>query len=198
MEKGTEDTSEHMIPVIDLRAAPGERQSWGKPAAIVYIWAIVEYLILTNPIQISSILRVRVLRLFGAKIGDDVIFRPRTRVKFPWKLEIGDRSWIGEGVWIHNQDYVVVGHDVVISQDTFITTGSHAVRKNMALVTRPIHIEAGVWVTSKSVILGGVRLGRNCVVKVGSVVGPNVTIPSNRIVGFSGALKDFGDRFRQE
>jgi putative colanic acid biosynthesis acetyltransferase WcaF len=167
------------IPVIDLSRAPGERAAWGRPALVVYLWAIVELLFVTNPWQISSGLRVRALRLFGAKIGKGVIFRPRTRVKFPWKLRIGDRSWIGEGVWFHNQDHIEVGHDVVISQETFLTTGSHAHRRDMALITRPITIEPGAWVTSRCIVLGGVHIGRSALVTPGTVV--TGTVPANTI-----------------
>ena len=166
------------IPVIDLSKAPGERAAWGRPAWQVYLWAICELIFITNPWQISSSLRVRVLRAFGAEIGRGVVFRPRTRVKFPWKLHIGDRSWIGEGVWFHNQDHVRVGHDVVISQETFLTTGSHAHRRDMALITRPIIIDAGAWVTSRCMILGGSRVGRSSLVRpltvlAGDQVGDN-------------------------
>ncbi|GAA4059421.1 putative colanic acid biosynthesis acetyltransferase [Microbacterium laevaniformans] len=165
------------IPVIDLSKAPGERAAWDQPAWKVYLWAIVELLLVTNAWQISSGLRIRVLRAFGAEIGSGVIFRPRTRVKFPWKLHIGDRSWIGEGAWFHNQDHIHIGHDVVISQETLLTTGSHRHRKDMALVTRPITIESGVWVTSRCVVLGGVTIGRSALIKpltrVDSDVEPN-------------------------
>lgn len=156
--------------VINLALAPGERSSWGRPVIVVYAWALAELIFVSNPIQISSRLRVAVLKFFGAQIGVGVIFRPRTRVKFPWKLKIGDRSWIGEGVWIHNQDQVSIGDDVAISQDTLVTTGSHAHRNDMALITRPIIIENGVWVTSKSIILGGVKIGKSSLVAPLSVV----------------------------
>lgn len=156
--------------VIDLSKAPGERAAWGKPAIIVYLWGAVELLVISNPWQISSALRVGVLRLFGAEIGNGVIFRPRTRVKFPWKLHIGDRSWIGEGVWFHNQDHIYVGHDVVISQETMLTTGSHAYKRDMALITRPIHIEPGAWITSRCLILGGAVVSRNEVIQPMNVV----------------------------
>ncbi len=152
------------IPVIDLSKAPGERAAWDRPAWVVYLWAVCELLFVTNPWQISSRLRIAVLRAFGAKIGSGVVFRPRTRVKFPWKLTIGERSWIGEGVWFHNQDRVVVGRDVVISQETMLTTGSHAHRSNMALITRPIQIEDGVWVTSRCLVLGGAKIGRSALI----------------------------------
>lgn len=167
-------------PVIDLSAAPGERAAWGRPVYIVYLWAIAERLLVTNSWQISSRLRIATLRAFGATIGNGVIFRPRTRVAFPWKLTIGDRAWIGEGVWFHNQAEVSIGHDAVISQETFLTTGSHAHRLNMALITRPIVVEAGAWVTSRCVILGGSSIGRSAVIAPLSVVTGQV-IPAGTI-----------------
>lgn len=152
---------------IDLSRAPGEREAWSRPAWTVYVWAIFERLLVTNSWQVSSRLRVWALRRFGAQIGSGVIFRPRTRVTFPWKLTVGDRSWIGEGVWIHNQDEVRIGDDVVVSQETFISTGSHRHRSDMGLITKPIRIEDGVWVTSRCIVLGGVVIGRNALVKTG-------------------------------
>ena len=158
------------IPVIPLKDAPGERATWGRPAAVVYLWGLCEWLFVTNALQISSRLRVAVLRAFGAKIGTGVIFRPRTRVRFPWKLEIGDNSWIGEGVWIHNQDQVTIGHDVVISQETFITTGSHALRRDMALITKPVVIEPGAWLTARCIVTGGSHIETSAVIAPASVV----------------------------
>ena len=158
------------IPVISLRDAPGEHTAWGRPAIVVYAWGLCEWLFVTNALQVSSRLRVAVLRAFGAKIGSRVIFRPRTRVRFPWKLEVGDDCWIGEGVWIHNQDQVTIGHDVVVSQEAFITTGSHAQRLDMRLLTRPIRIEAGAWITTRCIVLGGSVVGRSALVVPGTVV----------------------------
>lgn len=172
------------ISVIDLSQAPGERAAWDRPTWVVYLWAICELLFVTNPWQVSSALRVRVLRAFGADIGEGVIFRPRTRVKFPWKLRVGARSWIGEGVWFHNQDHIRVGSDVVISQETFLTTGSHAHRRDMALITRPIEIDAGAWITSRCVILGGSRVGRSALIRPLSLV-DGTEIPAGEVWGGS-------------
>lgn len=184
-----------LLPVIDLSQAPGEREAWDRPKFVVYLWGACELLFVTNPWQISSSLRVKVLRLFGAEIGSGVVFRPRTRVKFPWKLKVGDRSWIGEGVWIHNQDIVKIGSDVVISQETFITTGSHAHRQNMALVTKPIAIESGVWITSRCMVLGGSTIGRSSLIKPMSIVAGS--IPENSIAQGNYAIK-IGLRFDDE
>lgn len=168
------------VPVIDLSQAPGEGEAWSRPKWMIYLWSATELVLITNPWQISSGLRTKALRAFGAKIGDGVIIRPRTRIKFPWNLEIGDRSWIGEGVWIHNQDQVTIGHDAVVSQETFITTGSHAHRTDMGLITRPVTIEDGAWVTSRCMILGGCVIGKSSIISPNSVVNENV--PSNIIL----------------
>jgi len=191
-ELNDESSTPDEAPVIDLSKAPGERAAWDRPRIVVYLWAVAELVFVTNAWQISSSLRVRVLRLFGAEIGEGVIYRPRTRVKFPWKLHIGARSWIGEGVWIHNQDHVYIGSDVSISQETMITTGSHAHRTDMALIMRPVTIEDGAWITSRCMILGGVTIGRSALVGPMTVVKQDVE--PNSVIG-QGDVKNLGRRF---
>lgn len=168
------------IPVISLAAAPGAREAWDRSRFQVYLWAVCELLFVSSAWQVSSRLRVAVLRAFGAEIGRGVIMRPRIRVRFPWKLHIGDDSWIGEGVWLHNQDHIYISHDCVISQETMLTTGSHAHRRDMALITRPIVIEPGVWITSRCMVLGGAHLGRSALARPMTVVAGD--IPANTVV----------------
>nr|KHD97600.1 acetyltransferase [Kocuria polaris] len=180
------------VPVIDLSQAPGAGEAWDRPKWVIYAWAAVEQLIIHNPWQVSSGLRVKALRLFGAEVGEGVIIRPRTRIKFPWKLRIGDHAWIGEGVWIHNQDQVTIGHDAVVSQDTFITTGSHAHRKDMGLITRPVTIDGGAWVTSRCVVTGGVTVGRSALVQPLTLV--NRDVEPNAVMG-PPAAESKGQRF---
>lgn len=177
--------------IIPLSSAPGAGTSWGKPKLFVFTWNIFERLFVTNSWQISSGFRRYVLRLFGANIGENVILRPRMRVQFPWKLTIGDNSWIGDGVWIHNQDFVSIGHDVVISQECFITTGSHAHRKDMGLITNPVVIESGTWITSRCMVLGGTHVGESTLVKPMSVISGK--IPPNSIVNRDNQI--IGKRF---
>src|SRR4051794_26433391 len=170
--------------VIDLSAAPGAGESWDAPAWKVYAWGLVEELLVSSSWQVSSRLRRAALVAFGARIGEGVILRPRLRVRFPWKLAIGDRSWIGEDVWLHNQDQLVIGSDAVISQGTFVTTGSHAYRRDMALITKPVLIQDGAWVTARCVVLGGSRIGVSALVTPGTVVSGEV--PDAVIFGQSG------------
>lgn len=175
-----ETDPEQEIPVISLANAPGAGETWDRSRLTVYLWAVCELLFVTNAWQVSSRLRVSVLRAFGAEISEGVVMRPRTRVRFPWKLHIDANCWIGEGVWIHNQDHVYIGHDCVLSQETMLTTGSHAHRRDMALITRPIVLEPGVWLTSRCLVLGGTHIGRSALARPMTVVTGEV--PANAIV----------------
>ena len=155
---------------IDLSKAGNGDFETGRPKWFIGVWLLVEWLLVTNPLQISSRLRVAALRAFGARIGEGVIMRQRVRVKFPWRLAIGDRCWIGEGVWIHNQGQVTIGADTVVSQESYITTGSHDARRTMDLVVKPVVIGNGVWITSRCIVQQGVTIGDNAIVLPGGVV----------------------------
>jgi putative colanic acid biosynthesis acetyltransferase WcaF len=170
--------------VIDLSRAPGAREAWDAPVWKVMLWSAAELLLVSNPWQVSSRLRRAVLVAFGARIGEDVLLRPRLRVRFPWKLSIGDRSWIGEDVWLHNQDQLTIGSDAVVSQGTFVTTGSHAHRRDMGLITSPIVVGDGAWVTARCILLGGSRIGVSALVAPGTVVSGEV--PDGMVFGQPG------------
>lgn len=192
MDTSTTGEQAREVPVIDLSAAPGAASELRASPLLVYAWQLAELLLVSNRLQVSSRLRVAVLRRFGAKIGTGVVFRPRTRVKSPWNLEIGDRCWIGDGVWFHNRDRITVGHDAVISQEAYLTTGAHAFRSDMGLITKPIVIEDGAWITSRCVVLGGSHVGRSALVSPLTVVRGDV--PANTIIS-SPAPVVVGERF---
>ncbi|KQO97540.1 acetyltransferase [Leifsonia sp. Leaf264] len=180
------------VPVIDLSQAPGAVEGLRRSKLVTFSWHLVEYFLVANRLQISSRLRAAALRWYGARIGHGVIMRPGLRVKSPWNLAVGDRCWIGDGVWLHNRDRITIGSDVVISQETYMTTGAHAFRTNMALITKPIVIEDGVWVSSRCVVLGGAHIGRSAVLSPTTVA--KGSIAANTIVS-SPAPVVVGQRF---
>lgn len=155
---------------INLASAGAGNFRRTRSKAIEALWILVEALLVSNPLQVSSRLRAAALRAFGARVGRGVIMRPRMRVKFPWNLEVGDNCWIGEGVWIHNQGQVIIEDNVVLSQESFVTTGSHDIHESMDLVIEPVIVRRGAWVTTRCLVLQGVEIGENAVVSPGSVV----------------------------
>ena len=166
---------------IDLTQAGAGNFKRTRSRALEALWILVEFLLVSNPLQLSSRIRRSVLRLFGARIGANVIMRPRLRVKFPWNLEVGDNCWIGEGVWIHNQGLVMIEDNAIVSQEAFVTTGSHDINESMDLVVKPIIIRQGAWVTTRCIVLQGVEIGQNAILTPGSVA--NKSMPPASIYG---------------
>lgn len=105
-------------------------------------------------------LRPWILRAFGAKIGKRVLIRHRVRVQWPWKLEIGDDCWIGEGAWLMNLEPITIEHDVCISQEALLCTGSHNRWKaTFDFDNGPIHVQRGAWIAARAVVLRGAHIG---------------------------------------
>ncbi|WP_241982222.1 putative colanic acid biosynthesis acetyltransferase [Cryobacterium sp. TMT3-29-2] len=116
-------------------------------------------------------LRVALLRLFGATIGDNVLIRHRVRIHWPWKLVVGDNSWIGEDVWILNLEPVLIGSDVCISQGVMLCTGSHdRTSQTFEFDNAPIVVEDGAWIAARATILRGSRIGHDSVVGATALV----------------------------
>lgn len=110
-------------------------------------------------------LRVMILRVFGAEVGRGVLIRHRVRIHWPWKLTIGDNSWIGEEAWLLNLEPIAIGSDVCISQAVLLCTGSHDARSaTFEFDNGPIRIEDGAWVATRATVLRGVTVGGDAVV----------------------------------
>ena len=90
----------------------------------ICFWYLINNLIIYSFIP-SSKIRVFLLKIFGAKIGSNIIIRPYTNIKYPLNLEIGDNSWIGARVWIDNISKVKIGNNCCISQEVYFCTGNH-------------------------------------------------------------------------
>ncbi len=120
-------------------------------------------------------LRPFVLRRFGARIGTGVLIRQDVRVHWPWKLEVGDHSWIGEGAWLLNLEPITIGHDVCVSQDALLCTGSHDRHSpTFEFDNGPIVLEDEVWVAARATVLRGVTVGAGAVVAAGAIVRADV------------------------
>jgi len=148
--------------------------SWYKPGRGIIVqitWFVVNAAFLQNPLILSSKLKVGLLRLFGAKIGKCVVLKPSINVKYPWNIEIGDYSWIGEKTWLDSLGKIKIGQNVCISQGTYLCTGNHDWNDPaFGLIVKHIIIEDGVWIGAKSVVLPGVTMGNHSIATAGSIV----------------------------
>ena len=134
------------------------------------LWYFCNILFVKCSLQPLSVIKVRLLRLFGAKIGKGVVIKPGVNIKYPWNLSIGDYSWIGENVWIDNLVQVTIGSNVCISQGAMLLCGNHNYKlPTFDLIVKPIVIENGAWVGAKSTVCPGVTMSSHSVLSVGSV-----------------------------
>lgn len=152
--------------------------SWYKPGRsriVQALWLLCGLPVLRCAFLPSSRVRVGLLRLFGARVGTGVVIRSGVRVKYPWKLCVGNNCWIGEDCWIDNLAPVFLGNDVCLSQGAYLCTGNHdRSDPSFGLIVKPISIGDGAWVGAKAVLAPGVSLGEEAIASLGSVVTRNI------------------------
>jgi putative colanic acid biosynthesis acetyltransferase WcaF len=147
----------------------------GRPAWFVQLWWIFDTLFVRPTPQFFYSWRRFVLRLFGAKVGHNVLIRPRVRITYPWKVEIGDHCWIGDNAMLYSIAKITIGQHSVISQNAYLCAGTHDHRDiSFPLVASPITIESECWIAAGAFIGPGVVVGHGAVVGACSVVLSNV------------------------
>lgn len=114
--------------------------------------------------------RAQLLRFFGARIGRGTVWKPGVRVKFPWRLVVGDHCWLGEDVWIDNLAQVKLANHVCVSQGAYLCTGNHDwSRESFDLVAQGINLDEGCWIGAKAVVAPDTHIEEGAVLTAGSV-----------------------------
>lgn len=158
----------------DLSKYTKGNYSVGKNKIVQLLWYMVNHTVFMSAFFVSKGLKRFLLRLFGAKVGKCVVIKPCVNIKFPWRLSVGENSWIGEGVWIDNHDNIIIGKNCCISQGVLLETGSHNYKSlDFKLITAPITIHDGAWICAKSVVLPKTEIGKNVVLSASSVIQGN-------------------------
>src|SRR4051812_41060185 len=129
-----------------FRLPPGFR---GRSALIVVLWQIVQATLFACSPQPLFGWRRFLLRCFGARIGAGVLLRPSVRVTYPWKVEIGDRAWIGDHAELYSLGPIRIGADAVVSQRSYLCAGSHDTSKlDFPISAAPIEMGAEAWIAT--------------------------------------------------
>ncbi len=152
----------------DFAMPPGFR---GKPGWYVQLWWVVQALLFKTSPQFLYGWRRFLLRSFGAKVGKGVILRPSVHTQFPWKVSIGDYSWIGDDVVLYSLGDIRIGNHVVVSQKSYLCTGSHRYDEtDFPIYSVPIVLEDECWLATDVYVGPGVTIGRGTVVGARSSV----------------------------
>lgn len=151
--------------------------NFDKGAGIIKItlWYFVNAMIVRASWNPFMSIKIFLLRLFGARIGKNCIIKNEVRIKFPWKLIIGDNVWLGERCWIDNLDNVTIGSNVCISQDALLITGNHDYTLyNMPYRNAPIVLHDGCWIGARAIVAPGVTVKENAILTLGSIATKNL------------------------
>ena len=152
----------------------------GKNAFVVQLWWIVQGTFFRMSPQFLYGFRNFLLRLFGAKIGKKVIIRPTVRITYPWKVSIGDYSWIGDDVVLYSLGEIEIGKNVVISQKSYICTASHDyLESDFPIFAKKNIIEDECWLATDVFVSPGIIIGEGSV--IGSRSSVYKDIPSNKV-----------------
>lgn len=181
-----------MQPRWDLSRFQGTGYDKGRRGATQALWLLVSGLVFTRW-WCPAGARVRILRAFGARIGDGVNIKPRVRIHWPWLLSVGDHSWLGEGAWILNLVPVRIGSQSIVSQDVLLCTGSHDIGSpSFEFDNAPIVIGDGVWIAARATVLRGVTIGDNAVVGATALVVKDVPAGATVLAPVAGRTDQSG------
>jgi len=138
----------------------------GKSKLYVQLWWIVQATLIGLSPQVFYGWRRFWLRRFGAQIGKKALIRPSVKITYPWKVSIGDFSWIGDDVVLYSLGEIEIGSNTVISQKSYLCTGSHDYTKQ-----------------TFDIFAKKVKVGNSCWLATDVFVAPGITISDGAIVG---------------
>jgi putative colanic acid biosynthesis acetyltransferase WcaF len=156
-------------PGVDL----SRYQKIARPGELIRraLWECVQLPFYPLRPRAMSGLRVALLRMFGAKIGKNVLICGGVRVHVPWNLELGDYAAIGDRVEIYNLAPIRIGAHTTVSQHAYLCASSHDyTRSDFPLYSLPITIGAQAWIASGAFVAPGVTIGEGSVIGARSVV----------------------------
>jgi putative colanic acid biosynthesis acetyltransferase WcaF len=129
-------------------------------------WAL---LYKTSPRPLHS-WRSFLLRLFGAKMGPNCHFYPRSKVWAPWNLICANQVTAGDGVEIYNPAPITLGSHAILSQEAYLCGATHDYDDPaFPLIAYEMNIGPYAWVCARASVAPGVNVGEGAVLGLGSV-----------------------------
>jgi maltose O-acetyltransferase len=109
--------------------------------------------------------------------GEGCVCHWRADLKFPENISLGNHVVIGITVSLGAASPIRLGDRVRLSKDVIIETAGLDFRGHAPPyphISKPVTLDAGVWVGARAIILGGVTIGENAVIAAGSLVTKDV------------------------
>jgi putative colanic acid biosynthesis acetyltransferase WcaF len=133
-------------------------------------WSIVWALLYRPSPRPFHAWRAFLLRCFGATLGPNCHFYPRSRIWAPWNLVCADGASLGDEAEIYNPSPVSMGSHAIVSQQAYICGATHDYNDPaFPLISFPMSVGAYAWVCARASVSPGVNVGEGAVLGLGSV-----------------------------
>ena len=156
----------------------------GKSKIYVQLWWLVQAILIGLSPQVFYGWRRFWLRMFGASIGKKVLVRPSVKITYPWKVSIGDHSWIGDDVVLYSLGEIEIGSNTVIHDYT---------KETFDIFAKKITVGNGCWLATDVFVAPGITIEDGAVIGARSSVFKNI---ETNTINIGSPTKNIGNRIK--
>jgi maltose O-acetyltransferase len=140
---------------------------------------------------LSRMLRAKILRLAGARIGGKSCIKGGTYVSNPSNLKVGSNVMINRNCYLDLQGPLVLGDFVGLGHGTSVITTVHPVVPGMnvgiGMTGKAVTVGDRVWIGANVTVMPGVTIGDDAIISVGTVLMRDVP-PNSVVAGVPGQV----------
>ncbi|WP_263384280.1 LbetaH domain-containing protein [Granulicella arctica] len=119
--------------------------------------------------------RSMLLRRFGATLGPNCHFYPKSKIWAPWNLICDDLVAVADGAEIYNPAPISFGSHAIISQEAYICGATHDFDDPaFPLLAYAMEVGANAWICARASVAPGVNVAEGAVLGLGSVATRNL------------------------
>ena len=155
---------------LDIAANRSARKYSRREQALRVAWTFGRWLVHLSPHPCHA-WRRWVLRVFGAKVGEQARIAASAHIFMPWNVEIGAWAAVGPAVFVYSLGKVRIGERATVSYRSHVCAGSHDFTDpTIPLLKPPVTICDDAWVGTEAFIGPGVTIGAGALVGARAVV----------------------------
>lgn len=114
--------------------------------------------------------RAMLLKAFGAELGPNCKFYPKSKIWAPWNLTCADLVAVGDDVEIYNPAPMHLGSHAIVSQGAYLCGASHDYDDPaFPLLAFSMSVGAYAWIAARASVCPGVNVGEGAVLALGAV-----------------------------
>jgi putative colanic acid biosynthesis acetyltransferase WcaF len=135
-----------------------------------FVWSVVWTLLYRPSPRPLHGWRATLLRTFGARVGANCHFYPKSKIWAPWNLICDDQVTAADGAEIYNPAPMTFGSHAILSQDSYLCGATHDYDDpDFPLIAFAMQVGAYSWICARASLAPGANVGEGAVLGLGSV-----------------------------